>query len=42
VLKTSQWAFGFMAVTALAWIVALLVVLAVGGLFAMQSRRATA
>jgi SPW repeat-containing protein len=45
ILFVSPWAFGFTAVTALAWsawIIAILVVLAVGGLFAMQSRRATA
>jgi hypothetical protein len=44
ILFVSPWLFGFTAVTALAgsaWIVAILVVLAVGSLFAMQSRRAT-
>ncbi|TME58871.1 MAG: hypothetical protein E6I58_01130 [Chloroflexi bacterium] len=45
VLFVSPWAFGFTAVTALAWsawIVAILVVLAVGSLLAMQNRRVMA
>ena len=45
ILFVSPWAFGFTAVTALAWsawIVAILVALAVGSLFATQSRRAMA
>src|ERR1700686_293247 len=45
ILFVSPWLFGFTAVTALAWsawIVAILVVLAAGSLFAMQTRRATA
>ncbi len=45
ILFVSPWAFGFTAVTALAWaawIIAILVVLAVGSLFAMQTRRAMA
>ncbi len=45
ILFVSPWAFGFTAVTALAWsawIIAILVVLAVGSLFARQTRRATA
>jgi SPW repeat-containing protein len=45
ILFVSPWAFGFTAVTALAWsawITAILIVLAVGSLFAMQTRRATA
>lgn len=45
ILFVSPWAFGFTAVTALAWsawLVAILVVLAVGSLFTMQGRRATA
>ena len=45
ILFVSPWAFGFSAVTGLAWavwIVALLVVLAVGSLFAMQNSRAMA
>ena len=45
ILFLSPWLFGFTAVTALAWsawIVAILVVLAAGSLFGMQSRRATA
>lgn len=45
ILFVSPWAFGFTAVTALAWsawIIAILIVLAVGSLFAIQSRRATA
>ena len=43
ILFVSPWAFGFTAVTALAWsawIIAILVVLTVGSLFAMRSRRA--
>lgn len=45
ILFVSPWAFGFTAVTALAWsawIIAILVVLAVGSVFATQSRRAMA
>jgi hypothetical protein len=45
ILFVSPWLFGFSAVTALAWsawIVAILVVIATGSLFAMQNRRATA
>ena len=45
ILFLSPWLFGFTAVTALAWsawVVAILVVLAAGSLFGMQSRRATA
>jgi hypothetical protein len=45
ILFVSPWLFGFTAVTALAWsawIIAVLVVLATGSLFAMQNRRATA
>jgi polyferredoxin len=45
ILFVSPWAFGFTAVTALAWsawIVAILVALAVGSLYAMQNRRAMA
>jgi SPW repeat-containing protein len=45
ILFVSPFAFGFTGVTALAWsayIIAILVVLAVGSLFAMQTRRATA
>jgi hypothetical protein len=45
ILFVSPWAFGFTAVVALAWsawIVAILLVLALGSLVAMQSRRATA
>jgi len=45
ILFVSPWAFGFTAVTALAWsawVVAILVVLAVGSLFTSQGRRATA
>jgi hypothetical protein len=41
----SPWAFGFTAVTALAWsawIIGILVVLAVGSLLTMQTRRAMA
>jgi hypothetical protein len=45
ILFVSPWAFGFTAVTALAWaawIIAILIVLTVGSLFAMQTRRAMA
>jgi len=45
ILFVSPWAFGFTAVTALAWsawIVGILVVLAAGSLFGMQSRRSIA
>jgi hypothetical protein len=45
ILFVSPWAFGFTAVTALAWaawIVAILIVPTVGSLFAMQNRRAMA
>jgi hypothetical protein len=45
ILFVSPWAFGFTAVTALAWsawIISILVALAVGSLFATQSRRAMA
>src|SRR5467141_3013833 len=45
ILFVSPWAFGFSAVTGLAWaawIIAILVVLTVGSLFAMQNRRAMA
>jgi len=45
ILFVSPFAFGFTGVTALAWsayIIAILVVLAVGSLFVMQTRRATA
>jgi hypothetical protein len=45
ILFVSPWAFGFTAVTALAWsawIIGILVVLAVGSLYARQSRRAMA
>ena len=45
VLFVSPWSFGFTAVTALAWsawIVAILVVLAVGSLYGLETRRATA
>ena len=45
ILFMSPWAFGFTAVTALAWsawIIAILMVLAVGSLFAIQGRRAMA
>src|SRR3989449_10959882 len=44
-LFVSPWAFGFTAVTGLAWaawIIAILIVLTVGSLFAMQNRRAMA
>jgi SPW repeat len=45
ILFVSPWIFGFTAVTALAWsawIVAILIVLAIGSLYPMRSRRATA
>jgi len=45
ILFVSPWAFGFSAVTGLAWaawIIAILIVLTVGSLFAMQNRRAIA
>jgi hypothetical protein len=45
ILFVSPWAFGFTAVTALAWsawIIGILVLLAVGSLFTMQTRRAMA
>ena len=45
ILFVSPWLFGFSAVTAIAWsawIIAILVVLATGSLFAMQNRRAIA
>jgi len=45
ILFVSPWALGFTVVTTLAWsawIIAILVVLAVGSLFATQSRRAMA
>jgi hypothetical protein len=45
ILFISPWLFGFTAMTALAWsawVIAILVVLAAGSLFARQSRRATA
>jgi hypothetical protein len=45
ILFVSPWVFGFTAVTALAWsawIVAILTVLAIGSLYPMRSRRATA
>ena len=45
ILFVSPWAFGFTAVTGLAWaawIIAILIVLTVGSLFAMQNRRAMA
>ena len=45
ILFVSPWAFGFTAVTALAWsawIIGILVVLTVGSLFTMQTRRAMA
>jgi hypothetical protein len=45
ILFVSPWAFGFSAVAGLAWaawIIAILLVLTVGSLFAMQSRRAMA
>ena len=45
ILFVSPWAFGFTAVTVLAWsawIIGILVVLAAGSLFAAQNRRAIA
>jgi hypothetical protein len=45
ILFVSPWAFGFTAVTGLAysaWIIAILIALAVGSLFARQRRPATA
>jgi len=45
ILFVSPWAFGFSALTGLAWaawIISILVVLTVGSLFAMQNRRAMA
>jgi hypothetical protein len=45
ILFVSPWVFGFAGVTALAWsawIVAILIVLAVGSLYTLQGRRATA
>jgi hypothetical protein len=45
ILFVSPWAFGFTAVTALAWsawIIGILVVLALGSLYAMPGRRAMA
>jgi hypothetical protein len=45
ILFVSPWVFGFTAVTALAWsawIVAILIVLAIGSLYPMRSRQATA
>src|SRR2546427_565637 len=45
ILFVSPWAFGFIAGTGLAWaawIIAILIVLTVGSLFAMQNRRAMA
>ena len=45
ILFVSPWSFGFTAVTALAWsawIVAILIVLAIGSLYPMRTRRATA
>ena len=45
ILFVSPWSFGFTAVTALAWsawIVAILTVLAIGSLYPMRTRRATA
>jgi SPW repeat len=45
ILFASPWAFGFTAVTALAWsawIIAILVAITVGSLFAMRTRRVTA
>ena len=45
ILFVSPWIFGFTAVTALAWsawIVAILVVLAIGSLYPVRTRRATA
>ena len=45
ILFVSPWAFGFTAVTALAWsawIIAILIVIALGTLYAPQNRRAMA
>src|SRR5713101_1034946 len=45
ILFVSPWVFGFTAVTALAWsswIIAILVAITVGGLFAVRARRVTA
>jgi hypothetical protein len=45
ILFVSPWAFGFATVTSLAWsawIIAILIALAVGSLFALESRRAMA
>ena len=45
ILFVSPWAFGFTAVTALAWsawIIAIVVVLAAGSVFGIQNRRAMA
>ena len=45
ILFASPWVFGFSAVTALAWsawIAAILIVLAIGSLYPLRSRRATA
>ena len=45
ILFVSPWVFGFTAVTALAWsawIVAILIVLAIGSLYPTRTRRATA
>jgi hypothetical protein len=45
ILFVSPWVFGFTAVTALAWsawIVAILIVLAIGSLYPMRRRQATA
>ena len=45
ILFVSPWAFGFTAVTALAWsswIIAILVAITVGSLFAVRTRRVTA
>ena len=45
ILFASPWVFGFSAVTALAWsawIAAILIVLAIGSLYPVRSRRATA
>jgi hypothetical protein len=45
ILFVSPWIFGFTAVTALAWsawVVAILIVLAIGSLYPVTSRRATA
>jgi hypothetical protein len=45
ILFVSPWAFGFTAVTALAWsawIIAILIAITVGSLFAMRTRRVAA